>query len=157
MGSRPGALLNEVNSLRHPGIQPELLGFLCGLRTFRYRVSSARRGVNVAVGWRCGRDYRAHARHCLGLPPLLCRGHSPELEILLCDPTRFFVFDYDLFDFGGLAFSEASAKLSPPPGRATAPRRNADSREKIQKHYPRKSAANSLALRARCGQDARAP
>ena len=54
-----------------------------------------------------GSDFSAHARHCVGVRPLLCRHYGCELEIPLCPAHRFFIRNYDMFDCGGMAFSKA--------------------------------------------------
>jgi len=49
-------------------------------------------------------DFGAHARHCLGVRPVLCRYHGCELEIPLYATYRFLNGDYAVPDFGGVAF-----------------------------------------------------
>src|SRR5256885_4840063 len=52
--------------------------------------------------WRpSGSDFGAHARHCVGVRPLLCRHHGCELEIPLYHTHRFLNRDYIMFDCGG--------------------------------------------------------
>ncbi len=108
MGS--GSWLNAVNSLRHPGVQPDLLGFLCWVRTLCHRVSSTRGGISVAARRPSGRDFSAHARHCMGVHCLLRRHHGFELEILLYHPYRLLHGDYGVLDCGSMAFGEANLK-----------------------------------------------
>ena len=111
MGRGRTTCLDAVNSLRHPGIQSDLLGFLCGVRTLCHSVSIVRRGVGLATGWIIGRDAGAHAQHSLGVSFLLYRHHLSELEILLHPSPRLFVLNHAVLDFGGMAFSKASPKL----------------------------------------------
>jgi hypothetical protein len=46
----------------------------------------------------------------MGSRSLLCRHHGCELAIPLFPPYRFFNRDYSVFDYGGMAFSEANLK-----------------------------------------------
>src|ERR1039458_6705309 len=66
----------------------------------------------VAARWPSGSDFGAHARHCVGVRPLLCRHHGCELEIPLYHTHRFLNRDYIMFDCGGMAFSEAGFHAS---------------------------------------------
>ena len=61
--------------------------------------------------WPSGSDFSAHARHCVGVRPLLCRHHGCELEIPLYPPYRFLTGDYGVFDCRGMAFRAANLKL----------------------------------------------
>ena len=65
----------------------------------------------VVLAWQLGgpspRVFGAHARHCVGLRPLLCRHHSSELEILFYYSHHFLARGHIMFDRGGMAFSEA--------------------------------------------------
>ena len=53
-----------------------------------------------------------HARHCVGVRPLLCRHHGCELEIPLHPPHRSLNRDYIKFDRRSLALSEAGFHAS---------------------------------------------
>jgi hypothetical protein len=64
------------------------------------------------LAWQLGSDRGAHARHCVGVCPVLCRHHGCELEIPLYPAHRFLNRDYILFDRGGMAFSEAGFRAS---------------------------------------------
>ena len=66
----------------------------------------------MAARWPSGSDFGAHARHYLGVRPLLCRHHGCELEIPLYRTHRFLNRDYIMFDRGGMAFSEAGFQAS---------------------------------------------
>src|ERR1041385_629724 len=65
-----------------------------------------------------GSDFGAHARHCLGVCPLLCRHHGCELDLPFYHTHRFLNRDHIMFDCGSMAFSEAgfltsSARVRP--------------------------------------------
>ncbi len=107
------ALLGSMRSIHFDvqGFQPHVLGPLCGGRTLCRRVLSIRGDIGMAAGWPSGSDFGAHARHCVGVRPLLCRHHGCELEIPLYHTHRFLNRDYIMFDCGGMAFSEAGLKL----------------------------------------------
>lgn len=59
-----------------------------------------------------GSDFGAHARHCVGVRPLLCHHHGCKLEIPLYPTHRFLNRDYTMFDCRGMAFSEAGFHAS---------------------------------------------
>ena len=50
---------------------------------FSVGVLSIRGDIGMAARWPSGSDSGAHAWHCLGVRPLLCRHHGSELEIPL--------------------------------------------------------------------------
>jgi hypothetical protein len=66
----------------------------------------------MAARWPSGCDFGAHARHCVGVRPLLCRHHGCELEIPLYHTHRFLNRDYIMFDCGGVALSEDKLNFS---------------------------------------------
>jgi hypothetical protein len=70
----------------------------------------------VVLAWQLGgpsaRVLGTHARHGVGVRPLLCRHHGFELEILFYYSHRFLNRDYRLSDCGGMAFSEAGFRAS---------------------------------------------
>jgi hypothetical protein len=88
------------------------IGPLCGGRILCRRVLSIRGEIGMAARWPSGSDFGAHARHCVGVRPLLCRHHGFELEIPLYHTHRFLNPDYIMFDCGGMAFSEADFHAS---------------------------------------------
>ena len=49
---------------------------------------NARVGQHTGIGARAGRDAGAHARHCVGVRPLLCRHHGCELDVPLYHTRR---------------------------------------------------------------------
>src|ERR1700736_1539371 len=79
---------------------------------FSVGVLSIRGDIGMAARWPSGSDLGAHARHCLGVRPLLCRHHGCELEIPLYHTHSFLNRDYIMFDCGGMAFSEAGFHAS---------------------------------------------
>src|SRR4029077_5878409 len=86
--------------------------FFCGGRILCRRVLSIRGDIGMAARWPSGSNFGAHARHCVGVRPLLCRHHGCELEIPLYPTHRFLNRDYIMFDCGGMAFSEAGFHAS---------------------------------------------
>ena len=63
-------------------------------------------GIGVAARPPAARIFGAHARHGVGVRPLLCRHHGFELEILFCYSHRFLNRNYIMFDCGGMACNE---------------------------------------------------
>src|ERR1700674_3811719 len=59
----------------------------------------------MAARWPSGSGIGAHARHCVGVRPLLCSHHGCELEVPGYHTHRFLNRDYIMFDCGGTAFS----------------------------------------------------
>ena len=59
-----------------------------------------------------GSDFGAHARHRVGVRPLLWRHHGCELEIPFYLTYRFLNRDHRVFDFGCVACSEAGFHAS---------------------------------------------
>src|SRR3984893_1984061 len=92
---------------RRAGVQPHVLGPLCGGRILCRRVLSIRGDIGMAARWASGSDLCAPAADCVGVRPLLCRHHGCELEIPLYPTRRFLNRDYIMFDCGGMAFREA--------------------------------------------------
>src|SRR5579863_1794808 len=105
MGS--GSWSHAVNSLLHFWIYPDLLGFLYWVRTLCQRVPSTRGGIGVAAGPPSATVFGAHARHGVGLRPMLCRHHGFELQILFYYSHRFLNRDYLMFDCGSMACTQA--------------------------------------------------
>src|SRR4051794_2934263 len=66
----------------------------------------------MAAGWPSGSNLGAHARHCVGIRPLLCRHHGSELEIPLCHTHHFLSPDYCVLDCRRMALSEAGFHAS---------------------------------------------
>jgi hypothetical protein len=64
----------------------------------------------VAPGWPSPRDFGADARDRVGIRLFLCRSDDLELAILLHRSYRVLNRDYAMFDFRGVALSEASLK-----------------------------------------------
>ena len=87
-----------------------VLGPLCGGRILCRRVLSIRGDIGMAARWPSGSDFGAHARRDVGVRPLLRRHNGCELEISLYHTHRFLNRDYIMFDYSGMAFSEANLK-----------------------------------------------
>ena len=87
------------------------------------RVLSVLCDTCMEAGWPSGRDFGAHARHCVGLRSLLCRHHGCELEIPLCPTYRFLSHDHSVFDCGCMALVEVG---SPFPCNSTKSGRQSD-------------------------------
>src|SRR5208283_3883575 len=107
LGSGFADCVNAHHSLRCPGVEPELLGFLYGLWALWDRIFSVRR-ISRLAAWRAsGTNVGAGARHCLGARPLLCRRHRVELDIFFRSACYFFKRGHDLFSRGSTALAKA--------------------------------------------------
>jgi hypothetical protein len=113
MGSRCSASLNAVHSLRHAGIRPHVLGPLRSSRILCRGVLSVRGNIGLAVRWPAGSHAGAHARHRVGIRPVLRRHYGCELEVPLCHTHRVLNRDYRLLERGSMDFSEAGRFLTP--------------------------------------------
>jgi hypothetical protein len=102
-----GSWPDAVDSLSRYGIYPDLLGFLCWVRTHGQRDAAAGGGIGVATRRPSARVFGAHARHGVDVRALLCRHHGVALEILFSCSHRFLHHDYIVFDGGGVACNDA--------------------------------------------------
>jgi hypothetical protein len=59
-----------------------------------------------------GSHFGAHAQHYVDVRILLCRYHGCELEISFYPTHRVLNRDYIMFDYSGMAFSEAGFHAS---------------------------------------------
>src|SRR5271163_4545076 len=73
---------------------------------------SIRGDIGMAAKWLTRRDSGAHARHCVGVRPLLCRHLGCELEIPLYHTHRFLNRDYTMFDCSSIVFIETGFHAS---------------------------------------------
>ena len=108
------ALLGSMRSIRFDvqGFRRTYWDLFVAARILGRRVLSIRSDIGMADGWPSGTDPGAHAWHCVGVRPLLCRHHGCELEVPLCSAHGFLNADYVVFDRGGMVFSEAESLAS---------------------------------------------
>ena len=102
---------DSIDSLRHPGIKPDLLGLLCRLRPFLFRFSCIHGRIGLATGRSSAPDPGGHARNRVGTRHLLCRCNDRVFQIRLYRPHHLFNLHFALFDCGSVAFGEASLTL----------------------------------------------
>ena len=103
------ALLASMRSIHFDvqGFNRTLLGPLSSGWILRRRVLSIRSDFGVAAGRPSGSKLGAHARHFVGIRPLLCRHHRRQLEVPLHLTHRILNRDHTLFGCGSMAFSKA--------------------------------------------------
>jgi hypothetical protein len=97
-------------------------------------------------------DLGGDARHYVGLRPLLFSYHDCELEIPLYHPDRFLNPDYNSFDCGGMAFTEAYLKLLLPKTRESQVGRSFYLRQPAASFPPFRSAAMVKQVRGEPGK-----
>ena len=104
------ALLASMRSIHFDvqGFNRSLLGPLSSGRILRRRVLSIRSDFGLAARQPSGSKPGAHARHCMGIRPLLCGHHNCELAVPLYPSYRLLNRDHNLFGRGRMALSEAS-------------------------------------------------
>ena len=112
MGRGLADKFDAVDSLRHPGIKPELLGSLRWLRASFFRFSCIHGRIGLATRRSYGSELGAQAWNRVGARHLLCRSNDRLFKICLYHPQRLLNLDFALFDCGGVASGEASPTLT---------------------------------------------